>query len=260
MTVLVFFGAAGLTLGLWFLGPGVLGEMKVAQNDRQLVSHSLQFCSKVGAKSEEELSEVSATLFLTDNIQQQDILEQCSIPNDGESYCYLHTPIDAGYFVFIETNSSLDVSDSFNEFSFICKHRIWLYVAIALLAAVCMLTCGFCLVACFARLCRTKRKEQNDLFIYTPLIDHSQEQEHSLIVGSIPSSSPTKKQDSSTLQLEASSSYRYSTFKEGTKPGGTLVSKPDTKHSKAPEKPKKESCNPRSFSTDMITFDTFKSQ
>ena len=285
MILLAIFGAAGLALALRYVGPGSVGEREsvyLSLNDRRLVSNTPQFCRRIGVTADDEIDGVNATLFLTNGPShdysepgfglQDDVVgtvtEECVVLVNSETSCFLEIPIVPGYHVFLQTNSSDSMADNSNHtlaFSLSCEPRTWMYVVIAVSTTVLVLLCGCGCLCCCACLCKGKKqKEESNLFIYTPLLDHASEEgesdsrEHSLIVSSIDSTSSVKKQqDTKTLQIEASSSYRYSTFKPGTKPGRS-VSPYETKSS---TKANVKQSNPRNYTTlsnDSYTFDSFK--
>lgn len=275
LMMLAFFGAAGLALVLRYLGPGAVGEKDLALNERHLISYAPQFCESIGARAEEKVDKVSATLFLTNHLSHESIHSEDLVPKmcrvfDNGGFCSLNMPILPGYLVFLETNSSESMNDKSNgtlTFSLSCEPRIWLYVVIAVATAALVLLCGCCCIGCCLRLCRKKqKKENNNLFIYTPLLDQTSQEErpdtkeHSLIVGSINKSSCNKKQKSTerTLEIEASNSYRYSTFKPGTKAGGSSVRL--SPHVKPASKTNNEECKPRNYSIgdSSYTFDSFR--
>lgn len=285
--LLAIVGAPVVPLALRYVGPGALGEREslyLSLNDRLLVSSAPQFCERIGVTADDEVNGVSATLILTNHLSrdygepdlasQDDVMEtfvkECVVLVNGETSCALVIPIVPGYFVFLQTNSSDGMAHNSNHtlaFSLSCEPRTWLYVAIAVSTTALVLLFGCGCLCCCACLCKAKKqKEDHNLFIYTPLLDHSSQEgesdsrEHSLIVGSINSPSSVKKQDTRTLQIEASSSYRYSTFKPGTKAGGSMspFAQHEAKSSTIPNKANTKDTKPRTISSTSYTFNTFK--
>ena len=261
LTLLACLTGAGLSVCLKFIGPeaDLTQTVTLRQVDSpQLLSDFPLFCDKVSGALVLTLPNVTTTMYLATEAQavEESAGKECILEANADDFCILDVPLDIRNKLYVRTESSSG-GTAYEKLSLSCTSRVWLYAVLSLgTFLLLMLGLSVCLCCCVCICCRHKRVEEEDnLFIYTPLLNSADQgpdadqREHSLVVGSV----NTPDGAVSTLQpTELSTSYKYSSFKPGTKPGGSMkrVYRP----------PKKQPSPKRSYATisGTYTFNTFK--
>lgn len=262
LTLVACLTGAGLSVCLKFIGPeaDLTQTVTLKQADSpQLLSDFPLFCDKVSGLLMLPLPNVTTILYLATGANEENTENECILEPIADNLCVLGVPLNIRNKLYVRTepNSGEITYNGSENLSLSCTSRVWLYAVLSL-GTFLLLTLGLsvCLCCCVCICCRRKRvEEENNLFIYTPLLNSADQapdtnqHEHSLMVGSV----NTPDGAVSTLQpTELSSSYKYSSFKPGTKPGGSMkrVYRP----------PKKQPSPKRSYATisGTYTFNTFK--
>lgn len=261
LIVVACLAGAALFVCLKFFGPearltrAVVLKETDQTNGSQLLSPFPQFCDNVNATLKYDFPNISVTMYIATEATEEALREEC--PLEFDNWCILDIPLDINSKLYVRTEFE-DKSNANVTLSLDCTTRVWLYVVLSLSTVfLFVLVMSICL-CCWARVCcRNKKVEQgNNLFIYTPLLNSAdrgpdtRQEEHSLIVGSVntpdgvvPTLHPT----------ELSTSYKYSSFKPGTKPGGSIRRKHHVR-------PKKQQSPKPTYATisGTYTVNTFK--
>ncbi len=261
---------AGVSLGLKFLGPEstLVGEISIdSENSPLTISNFPYFCEEVTAVSKSSVPNVTVTLYLADlpHESTSDLKFECTmetIKNESCSLKYVPLEFDNTLYGRIDAQSMDVVVEGhvLADLSISCRTRVLLYTVLSLATFTFVILSGLvCICCCASACCRPQKYEgKGNLFIYTPLLDaadHGPEddpREHTLMVRSV----NTPDGVVPTLdRTELSSSYKYSSFKPGTKTGNSFKSH----HYSSPKKQKSPEVK-RNYATisGTYTFQTFK--
>lgn len=247
---------AGVSIGVKLWGPetNLVGNVSIAvESQPQEISEYPYFCEEVTVISKSTVKNTTITLYLSNDIGDV-IVWECFVDAVKNDSCSLFIPFKLDNILYGRTTGKNDTLISIS-----CRTRIWLYTAISLtvftIVAIGGLLCSCC---CACTFCRAKEEDRKDLFIYQPLLDTADhgpkadpgEQQLMLSSGNqtdgvLPTMHPT----------ELSSSCKYSTFKPGTKPGGSYRPRDRSVKKKAEQKHPKPNY---ATISGTYTYNTFK--
>ncbi len=226
ITIVSSLCGALVSIGLKFWGPetSLAGHTTISAAvwQPQEVSEFPYFCKELSVVSKSTVENTTITYYLGSDARDVNVGE-CFIEAIMNDSCSLFIPFTFGNILYRRINASAE-TDIPISISTSCTSRIWFYMVLSLTVFTIMLVCGllcWCCCACSFYKAKVKRNR----YIYQPLLNTGTE------------TNPCEKQlkascgnnsNSVTLPIhptELSNSYKYSSFKPGTKAGGSHASR-----------------------------------